>query len=222
MIEENVTTLLGEIPKTNPYGEKVTLVGAVKMQSPQDINRAIKAGLRDIGDNHVQEFRDKYDEISGSPTRHFIGHLQTNKIKYLLGKVDLYHSIDRMSLAEELSKRSANAGIVSNILLQINIGCEDTKGGFELSEIDEAYKAVKNLPALKIKGLMAMLPNSDDTALLEHLAEQMRATYDRLRESDKNFEYLSMGMSGDWKLCVEKGSNMIRLGTAIFGKRNYQ
>jgi pyridoxal phosphate enzyme (YggS family) len=221
MIEENVTTLLGEIPKTNPYGEKVTLVGAVKMQSPQDINRAIKAGLRNIGDNHVQEFRDKYDEILGSPTRHFIGHLQTNKIKYLLGKVDLYHSIDRMSLAEELSKRSANAEIVSNILLQINIGCEETKGGFELSEIDEAYKAVKNLPALKIKGLMAMLPNSDDVALLKKLATQMRETFDRLKVNDSGFEYLSMGMSGDWKLCVDCGSNMVRLGTSIFGKRNY-
>jgi hypothetical protein len=221
MIEQNVKNLLNEIPKENKFGEKVTLVAAVKMQTPQDINRAIEAGISDIGDNHVQEFRDKYDEIGGNPTRHFIGHLQTNKIKYLLGKVDLYHSIDRLNLAEELSKKGANANIVSNILLQINIGNEETKGGFELDEIDKAYEYIKTLPELKIKGLMAMLPNSDDVALLKKLATQMRETFDRLKDKDSGFEYLSMGMSGDWKLCVDCGSNMVRLGTSIFGKRNY-
>jgi pyridoxal phosphate enzyme (YggS family) len=221
MIEQNVKNLLNEIPKENKFGEKVTLVAAVKMQTPQDINRAIEAGISDIGDNHVQEFRDKYDEICGNPTRHFIGHLQTNKIKYLLGKVDLYHSIDRLNLAEELSKKGANANIVSNILLQINIGNEETKGGFELDEIDKAYEYIKTLPALKIKGLMAMLPNSDNVALLKKLATQMRETFDRLKDKDSGFEYLSMGMSGDWKLCVDCGSNMVRLGTSIFGKRNY-
>ncbi|MGN1104739.1 MAG: YggS family pyridoxal phosphate-dependent enzyme, partial [Candidatus Coproplasma sp.] len=116
MIEENVKKLLGEIPQTNPFGEKVTLVAAVKTQTPEDINRAILAGVTDIGDNHVQEFKDKFDRISGNPTRHFIGHLQTNKVKYLIGKVDLYHSLDRMELAAELSKPSERAGIVSNVL----------------------------------------------------------------------------------------------------------
>ena len=122
MIEQNVKNLLSEIPQTNPFGERVTLVAAVKTQPPDDINRAICAGVRAIGDNHVQEFRDKYDLIEGNPERHFIGHLQTNKVKYLIGKIDLYHSVDRMNLAEELSKRSAAAGVVSDILVQINIG----------------------------------------------------------------------------------------------------
>ena len=93
MIEENVKKLFEELPKTNPQGERVTLVAAVKLQTPQDINRAICAGVCDIGDNHAQEFKEKYDAIEGNPTRHFIGHLQTNKVKYLLGKVDLYHSL---------------------------------------------------------------------------------------------------------------------------------
>ncbi len=98
-IEENVKNLLKEIPQTNPFGEKVTLVAAVKLQSPNDINRAISAGIKDIGDNHVQEFRDKFTEITPNVRRHFIGRLQTNKIKYLLGKVDLYHSVYRLNLA---------------------------------------------------------------------------------------------------------------------------
>lgn len=221
MIEENVKKVLSEIPETNPYGEKITLVAAVKLQTAADINRAIDAGITDIGDNHVQEFRDKFSQIHGNPRRHFIGHLQTNKIKYLLGKIDLYHSVDRMNLAEELSRRGEAAGVTSDILLQINIGNEETKGGFSLQEIDEAYRIIKNLPALRIKGLMAMLPFGASEETLICLAKQMRAKYDEFRAYDNNFRYLSMGMSGDWRLCVEAGSNLIRLGTSLFGARNY-
>ena len=221
MIEENVKKALSEIPESNPYGEKITLVAAVKLQTAEDINRAISAGITDIGDNHVQEFRDKFNEIQGSPTRHFIGHLQTNKIKYLLGKVDLYHSVDRMNLAEELSKRGLAAEVTSNVLLQINIGNEETKGGFAPEEIDEAYRKIVNLPALKVQGLMAMLPFGASEEKLICLAKQMRAKYDEFRAYDKNFKYLSMGMSGDWRLCVNAGSNMLRFGTSLFGARNY-
>lgn len=219
MIEENVKNILTQLPQTNPFGEKVTLVGAVKLQSPEAINRAICGGLRDIGDNHVQEFKEKYDLICGNPVRHFIGHLQTNKVKYLIGKVDLYHSLDRYDLAAELNKRGERAGVVSNVLLQINIGNEESKSGFDLSEANEAYSKIKALPALKIKGLMAMLPDSDNLNLLERLAKLMRAKFDELKAIDPDFEHLSMGMSGDYRLCIDCGSNMIRLGTAIFGKR---
>lgn len=221
MIEENVKKLFEEMPKTNPQGEKVTLVAAVKMQTPEDINRAICAGVSAIGDNHVQEFKDKYDLIRGNPERHFIGHLQTNKVKYLIGKVDLYHSVDRYNLAEEISKRSAAAGIVSAVLVQINIGNEETKGGFELDEAEEACKNISAMPGIEIKGLMAMLPFIDDHAELRRLATLMRDKYDRLKAFFPQFEHLSMGMSGDWKLCIECGSNMVRIGTAIFGPRNY-
>lgn len=221
MIEANVKALLEEIPEKNRFGEKITLVAAVKTQTAENINRAVAAGVTDIGDNHVQEFKDKYGFITGCPRRHFIGHLQTNKVKYLIGKVDLYHSVDRLNLAEEISRRSANAGICSDVLLQINIGDEQTKGGFEYCGAHAAYEAVKKLPALRICGLMAMLPLTDDKALLKTLAEKMRALYDRLKENDGNFKYLSMGMSGDMQLCIAAGSNMIRVGTTIFGQRNY-
>ncbi len=220
-VSQNVKKLLESLPEKNAFGEKITLVGAVKLRSPQDINEAITAGVTDIGDNHVQEFRDKFSLIEGNPKRHFIGRLQTNKIKYLLGKVDLYHSVDRMNLAEELSKKSSNAGVISNILIQINIGNEETKGGFDFEEAENAYEKIKAMPALKIEGLMCMLPDTDDYALLETLAANMRGLYDKLRKTDANFKYLSMGMSGDYKLCLQAGSNTIRLGTAIFGTRNY-
>lgn len=221
MIVENVKKILGEVPAKNPFGEDVTVVAAVKTQHVSAINEAIAAGITHIGDNHVQEFRDKYAEICGNPHRHFIGHLQTNKIKYLLGKCDLYQSVDRLSLAEELSKKSVAAGVTSNILLQINAGNEESKGGFSFEEIDNMYAVIGNLPALKIEGIMAMLPFTDDEKLLRSLAQKVRNVYDRLKQGDGNIKYLSMGMSGDWKLCIECGSNMIRVGTTIFGARHY-
>lgn len=220
MIAENVKKLLSEVPEKNFFGEYVTVVAAVKTQHVSAINEAIAAGIKEIGDNHVQEFRDKYAEITGNPRRHFIGHLQTNKIKYLIGKCDLYQSVDRLPLAVELSKKSAAAGVISNVLLQINAGNEETKGGFSFGEAESAYETVKKLPALNVQGLMAMLPFTDDEGLLRSLAIKMRVLYDELNASDGNFKYLSMGMSGDWKLCVECGSNMIRVGTTIFGRRS--
>ena len=220
MIEENVKKLLGEMGE-NPFGEKVTLVAAVKTQTTENINRAIAAGITDIGDNHVQEFRDKYDAVRGDPRRHFIGHLQTNKVKYLIGRTYLYQSVDRPELAEEISKRSERAGVVSDCLIQINIGNEETKGGFEFDDGVAAYEKISAMPALRVKGLMAMLPFTDDEAILRPLAKKMRELFERLRERDGNIEHLSMGMSGDWKLCVECGSNMVRLGTSVFGPRHY-
>lgn len=222
MIENNVKNLLKNLTLTNPFGERVTLVAAVKLQSPDDINAAIAAGITDIGDNHVQEFRDKFDEIRGEPKRHFIGRLQTNKVKYLVGKIDLYHSVDRLNLAQVLSEKSEKAEVISNVLLQVNIGNEESKGGFSLDETDAAYAIIRALPAIKVTGLMAMLPDTDDKKLLYSLAEKMRKKYDYFRVKDENFIHLSMGMSGDYELCISAGSNMIRLGTAIFGNRNYK
>lgn len=221
MIEENVKNLLESMPEHNPQGEKITLVAAIKTQTVENINRAIRAGIRDIGDNHAQEFRDKNDSILPEARRHFIGHLQTNKLKYLIGKVGLYQSIDRLEIAKALSEKSQKAGVTSEILLQLNIGNEESKSGFDPDDAERAYLEVSALKNLKITGLMAMLPESDDEALLRSLATRMRETYDTLNAKYGGFVHLSMGMSGDWKLCVECGSNMIRLGTAIFGPRHY-
>ena len=220
MIERNVKSLLGELAAGNCFHEKVTLVAATKTRTAEEINRAIEAGVTDIGENKVQEFRDKYDYVVGG-NRHFIGHLQTNKVKYLIGKTYLYHSVDRDELAEEIAKRSLWAGITSDILIQINIGCEESKGGYPLEEGMKVFRALQGREGLRVKGFMAMLPLSKDEELLSNLCDKMRALFEEAKKESGEVEYLSIGMSGDWKLCLNHGANMIRLGTAIFGERNY-
>lgn len=218
MIRENVTALLKELEGGNCFHERVTLVAATKTRTPGEINEAIKAGITDIGENKVQEFTAKFDEVRGA-RRHFIGHLQRNKVKYLIGRTDLIESVDCDELAEELASRSVRAGIVTDILLEVNIGGEESKSGYPLGEAFAAYERLSRTKGLRIKGFMAMLPISNDQAYLGGLVDEMRALYDRAKAQDENIEHLSMGMSGDWRLCIAHGSNMIRLGTAIFGSR---
>ena len=220
MIAEKVKNALAEIAGGNPFGEKITLVAATKTRTPEEINEAIAAGITDIGENKVQEFTAKYDAVHGA-NRHFIGHLQTNKVKYLIGKTHLIHSLDRFDLADELQKRAGKADRTADCLLEVNIGNELSKSGFSLADAAAAWRKMRAYPNIRLRGLMAMLPLSDDENLLHSLAAQMRALYDALRAEDENCVHLSMGMSGDWRLCVEEGSNMIRLGTALFGPRNY-
>lgn len=221
MIADNVKKTLAEIANGNPYGEKITLVAATKTRTPEEINEAIAAGVTDIGENRVQEFRDKFDLVRGA-NRHFIGHLQTNKIKYLIGKCYLIHSLDRFDLAEELQKRAEKADWTADCLIEVNIGNELSKSGFSLENVQDAYQNLVKYPNIRIRGLMGMLPICEDTQHLRSLCLSMRKIYDTIKEQDENICYLSMGMSGDWKLCVECGSNMIRLGTSLFGPRKIQ
>ena len=220
MIAEQVREILREIAGGNPLGENITLVAATKTRTADEINEAIAAGVTDVGENKVQEFTQKFDFVHGA-RRHFIGHLQTNKVKYLIGKTDLIQSLDRFELADELQKRAEKADWTADCLLEVNIGSELSKSGFSLADAADAWRKMRAYPNIRLRGLMAMLPLSDDENLLHSLAAQMRALYDALRAEDENCVHLSMGMSGDWRLCVEEGSNMIRLGTALFGPRNY-
>lgn len=217
-IEKNVKDILTELEKGNCFRERVTLVVATKTRTAEEINRALAAGITDIGENRVQEFCEKYDDVKGG-VRHFIGHLQTNKVKYLIGKVQLYHSVDRDELALELQKRSQKAGIVSDILIQINIGNEESKGGYPLEDGFVAYQRLLQAPNLRVRGFMAMLPAAGDERFLGDLCDEMRALYERAKATDSNISYLSMGMSGDYRLCMAHGANMVRLGTAVFGQR---
>lgn len=219
-IVERVKSLREELSKGNGFGERVFLVAATKMQTAENINAAIVAGVDAVAENRVQEFRDKTESLLVCP-QHFIGHLQTNKVRYLVGKIALFHSCDRYELAAEISRVSVLRGVVSDVLVQINAGNEDTKGGFSLAEAHEAYAKIQQMPGIRVKGFMAMLPNSDDEGLLAALADEMRRIYDKARSQDDQIEYLSMGMSGDYRLCIEHGSNMIRVGSTIFGERNY-
>ncbi len=217
-ISENVTHYLKQIAGGNCFGEKVTLVAATKTRTAEEINEAIRAGITDIGENKVQEFRDKFDLVTGR-NRHFIGHLQTNKIKYLIGKTYLIQSLDRDELMTELAARSVRAGVTTDVLIEVNIGSELSKSGYSLREAFTAYERAQNTAGLRVRGFMAMLPLSGDEQLLGGLADEMRALYERAKAQDENICHLSMGMSGDWQLCLAHGSNMIRLGTALFGAR---
>ena len=219
MIAENVRRLLARIAGGNDRGEKITLVAATKTRTSEEINAAIAAGITDVGENKVQEFTQKYEAVQGG-RRHFIGHLQTNKVKYLIGKADLIQSLDRFELADELQKRAERAGWTANCLIEVNIGSELSKSGFSREEVRAAYEKLRAYPNIRLCGLMAMLPISDDSDHLRSLCLSMREIYDTIKADDTNFRFLSMGMSGDWELCLECGSNMIRLGTAIFGPRN--
>ena len=219
-ITKRVQELKSELSKGNGYGEKVMLVAATKTQSAEAINEAILAGVDAVAENKPQEFRDKNDLLIPC-ARHFIGHLQTNKVKYLIGKIELYHSCDRDELAEEIAKRSKNLGIQSNVLIQINIGNEESKGGYNYENAKEVYARLSKMEGLCVKGFMAMLPDADDEKLLRDLTRKMRVLFDWAKTQASDVEYLSMGMSGDYRLCVEEGSNMIRVGSTIFGARSY-
>lgn len=220
MVEENVKKILSELSSGNNFGEPVTLVAATKTMSVETIMRAVNAGVTVIAENRVQEFREK-SPLLANVRQDFIGHLQTNKVKYLVGKVSLIHSVDSSALAKEISLRAQKLGVTQDILVEINIGGELSKSGFAPDSAETAIKEISALPALKICGLMAMLPKSDEDEIREKLCLQMREIYDKIRKerNDSAFRYLSMGMSADYKTAVRCGSNMVRLGTALFGQR---
>ena len=219
-LKDNLNTLFDYVKKGNNLGEPITVIGATKTVDVQTINNAIKLGLRVVAENKVQEFRDKTNFIDKSASQHFIGHLQKNKVKYLVGKVDLIHSVDNFELASEISRLSVKNNVTSSILLQINIGNEDTKSGFDVKDGFTYFENIKALPNLIIKGYMCMLPNSEDQEYLSSLCKKMRELYDCTKKY-YDISVLSMGMSHDYKIAVNNGSNAIRIGSAIFGKRNY-
>ena len=219
-IKKRVEKIKAELSAGNKYGEKVLLCATTKMQTAEDINLAIQAGVDAVAENKPQEFRDKVENLLPCP-KHFIGHLQTNKIKYLLGKIDLFHSCDRDELAEKLAEMSKGKGLVSDILIQINVGEESSKGGYSYENAKETFLRLSQTEGLRVRGFMAMLPELEDEDLLRALARKMRCLFEWAKEQSSFVEYLSMGMSGDYKLCVEEGSNLVRLGSTIFGRRNY-
>lgn len=220
MNEQALKDLLEFANKGNCYGEKVTLVGATKTMDVDVINKAIGLGLSVVAENRVQEFNQKNTLLS-PVSQHFIGHLQTNKVKYLVGKVDLIHSVDSVKLATVISEIAQKKQTVQQILVEVNVGGELSKSGFSLDNTTSAIEEISKLCNLKIKGLMAMLPKTDDEQLKVQLVKNMRALFDKLKTKYTDFEYLSMGMSEDYVIAVQNGANMIRIGSLIFGKRNY-
>lgn len=211
--------------KSGRDGKDVLLVAVTKLHTPEEMNEAIDAGITDIGENKVQEILDKYDHVK--PVRwHLIGHLQTNKVKYIIDKVSMIHSVDSLHLAKEINKRAAQHELTMDILIQVNAAEEESKFGITTEETDQLIREISaQCPNVRIRGLMCIAPfeeNPDDAR--EYFAA-VKKIYDRYSDSDMegvDFAYLSMGMTNDFEVAVEEGSNLIRVGTAIFGYRDYR
>ena len=171
-----------------------------------------------MSENRAQEFKEKYPLVNQPVNYHFIGSLQKNKVKYLIGKCHLIHSVDSLSLLDEIARQAKNKGTIQNVLLEVNMGVEEQKHGFDLDELEGVLSYAKSVDGVCVLGLMAMLPASDDQDFLFELAKKLRSVYDSYKE-EYGFKHLSLGMSNDYALCVKAGSNMIRVGSKIFGKR---
>ena len=211
--------------KSGRNPEDVLLIAVTKLHGPDEMNEAIDAGITDIGENKVQEIMDKYDRVK--PVRwHLIGHLQTNKVKYIIDKVCMIHSVDSLKLAKEIDKRAAQHDLVMDILVQVNSAEEESKFGITTAETDQLIKDIaEQCPNIRIKGLMCIAPFEDNPEDVREYFAEVKKIYDQyvnVKTERLDFQYLSMGMTHDFEVAIEEGSNMIRVGTAIFGYRDYR
>lgn len=227
-IKENLEEVRTRIDKVLSSKGKtvddIVLIAVTKTKGVDMINEAIALGTTDIGENKVQEIQDKYEMIEGNPRIHMIGHLQTNKVKYIIDKVDLIHSLDRKSLAVEIQKRAEQKGIVAEVLIQVNVAEEESKFGLKVEEVASFAESLLSYPNIKVKGLMTIAPYEEDPEKTRYVFRTMKELYEEIKSknySNFDMEYLSMGMTNDYEIALEEGANMIRVGTGIFGKRNY-
>lgn len=227
-IRENidaVNRIKGEAAvKSGRKAEDVLLCAVTKTRTAEEINEAIDAGITDIGENKVQEIMDKFDSVK--PVRwHLIGHLQTNKVKYIIDKVSMIHSVDSLHLAQEIDKRAAQHGITMDILIQVNSAQEESKFGISTDETEGMIRDILDkCPNIRIRGLMCIAPfaeNPEDVRVYFAQVKKLYDEYSSIEHKNLDFKYLSMGMSHDYEVAILEGSNLIRVGTAIFGERDY-
>lgn len=228
MIQENIKIIQENIEnalrRSGREGENIELIAVTKTVDIDRINEAIACGISNIGENKVQEFDKKYPLLKDKVNCHLIGHLQTNKVKYIIGKTNLIHSLDRISLAKEIDKHSKSCGLITDVLIQVNIAEEESKFGLNENEVLEFIEKLYEFDNIKVKGLMTIAPYTDDKLLLRNVFKSLYKLKEDImgrHYDDILMDYLSMGMSNDYELAIEEGSNMVRIGSAIFGKRNY-
>lgn len=227
-IKENLEDVRARIraasEKSGRNEADITLIAVTKTHPAEAINEAIDCGVTDIGENRVQEILEKYDSVK-QVRWHLIGHLQTNKVKYIIDKVHMIHSVDSIKLMDEIERQAEKKGVAEiKILIQVNITGEETKSGIDVSQLEEMLAHAKCLKRVKVCGLMTILAKFDSEItdrlhfrdINEKFIDISRNKYDNI-----SMEFLSMGMSGDFEIAIEEGSNMVRVGTAIFGQRDY-
>ena len=227
MLEDRLKSVRENIKKAaersgrNP--EAITLIAVTKTHPAEMINDAIDLGVTDIGENKVQEIMDKYDAVK--PVRwHLIGHLQTNKVKYIIDKVWMIHSVDSVKLMDEIERQAVKHNVTMKILIQINISGEETKFGISPDELDEMLIHAGTLTHVKVCGLMTIAPKIDKNMSNRLHFDNIHRIYldiSQKKYDNVSMDYLSMGMSGDYESAIEAGSNMVRVGSAVFGARNY-
>ena len=204
---------------------EVTLCAATKVQSDETIRAAIAAGVEVCGENRVQELcaHLEGDAYAGAEQVHFIGHLQTNKVNKVVGRVELIHSVDSLRLLEAIDKQAQKLGIVQGILLQVNIGGEDSKGGISPEGLEELAEAAVKMTHVRLRGLMAIPPIAHEPGANTHYFVKMRQLFVDMRakiaHNESDMDCLSMGMSGDYEDAIEQGATLVRVGTALFGPR---
>ena len=214
-IGKNITSLLEKLPST------VELVAVSKTKSNEEILEAYKAGQRKFGENKIQDMTRKYEILPKDIQWHMIGHVQSNKVKYMAPYVSLIHGVDSLKLLKEINTQAQKNNRIIDCLLQIHIAKEESKYGLSVQESQQAIKIAKELPHLRIKGLMGMATFTEDQKQIEREFAGLKSLYDKYKEQKIPLKVLSMGMSGDFQIAIEQGSNMIRVGSKIFGPRNY-
>jgi pyridoxal phosphate enzyme (YggS family) len=204
--------------------ETIRLVAVSKTVPVEKVKEAIEAGVSILGENYIQEAREKINALSSYPVSwHFIGHLQTNKAKYVVKLFDLIHSVDSLKLAREINKQAGKINKVQKILIQVNIGEENSKSGVSSNDAEILIREISHLQNLSVKGLMALPPFYSNPERVRTYFSATRELRDQIKKkniSNISMDELSMGMTGDFEVAIEEGSTLVRIGTAIFGKRN--
>ncbi|MFT4831941.1 MAG: pyridoxal phosphate enzyme (YggS family) [Psychroserpens sp.] len=217
-IKENIKEILSSIPKS------VTLVAVSKTKPENDLLEAYDAGQKVFGENKIQEMTQKWENLPKDIEWHMIGHVQTNKVKYMAEFVSLVHGVDSPKLLKEINKQAKKHNRIIPCLLQMHIAEEDTKFGLDQTELRDVLSSetFRNLHNVQVVGLMGMATFTDDKNQIRREFKQLKILFDRLKETLPEIHTLSMGMSGDYKIAIEEGSTMIRIGSGIFGERNYK
>lgn len=228
MILDNIKTIQENIVKAceksgrNP--DEVTLIAVSKTKPYTAIEEALPSGILDYGENKVQELSEKYEILPKDIRWHMIGHLQRNKVKYLVGKVSLIHSVDSLRLANQIESEFAKKDEIANILIEVNMANEESKFGISADETINLVKEISLLPHVRVQGLMTIAPYTDNPETNRGYFAKMKKLSVDIREKNidnVNMNVLSMGMSGDYQVAIEEGATIIRVGTSIFGERNY-
>lgn len=228
MILENIEHVQNNIKaackKSGRNVEEVTLIAVSKTKPYSDIEEALPSGILDYGENKVQELADKYEILPKNIRWHMIGHLQRNKVKYLVGKVELIHSVDSLRLAEQIEKDFGKNNQYANILIEVNMAQEESKFGITSMETEKLVREIAKLPHVRIKGLMTIAPFTNDpesNRIYFKNMKQLSVDIAAKNIDNVSMDVLSMGMTGDYQVAIEEGATMVRVGTGIFGERNY-